>query len=149
MRKFVNPCIITLVILYAFATMATLIYQPHMVETIRDRPYFFIIGLVNMLAIANIPREIHLGHDMRAFLSSCLNIVCLLGLYAIGMFPQLLRASNAPSEFSLTIYNASSTSLTMHILLLMAVIGMPLVISYTAGVYYIFRGKVKLDAHSY
>jgi len=149
MRHFVNPCIITFIVLYVMATMATLIYQSHMIETIRERPYFFIIGVINMLAIANIPREIHLGRDMRAFLSSCLNILCLLSLYAIGMFPQLLRASNAPNELSLTIYNASSSSLTLHILLLMALIGIPLVISYTAGVYYIFRGKVKLDAHSY
>jgi len=148
-RKFVNPCIITFIILYASATMATLIYQPHMADTMRERPYFFIIGLINMLAIANIPREIHLGRDMRAFLSSCLNIACLLGLYAVGMFPQLLRASNNPEEFSLTIYNASSSLLTMRILLLIALIGVPLVISYTAGIYYIFRGKVKLDAHSY
>ncbi len=149
MRHFVNPCIITFIVLYALATMATLIYQPHMIDTIRERPIFFVIAIVNMLAIANIPREIHLGRDMRAFLSSCLNIVCLLALYAIGMFPQLLRASNAPDTQSLTIYNSSSSLLTLHILLLMAVIGLPLVISYTAGVYYIFRGKVKLDAHSY
>lgn len=149
MRKFVNPCIITFIILYATATMATLIYHPHMVDTIRQRPYFFIIGILNMLAIANIPREIHLGRDMRAFFSSCFNIACLLALYAIGMFPKLLRASNAPEEYSLTIWNASSSLLTLHILLLIAVIGVPLVISYTAGIYYIFRGKVKLDPHSY
>ncbi len=30
-----------------------------------------------------------------------------------------------------------------------AAIGMPLVISYTASIYWIFRGKVKLDANSY
>ncbi len=149
MRPFVNPSIITFIVLYATATMATLIYYPHMVETIRERPIFFFIGVVNMLAIANIPREIHLGRDMRAFLSSSVNIICLLALYAIGLFPKLLRASNAPETNSLTIYNASSSSLTLHILLLIAIIGIPLVIGYTTSIYYIFRGKVKLDAHSY
>lgn len=149
MRPFVNPCIITFIVLYATATMATLIYQPHMVEVIRDRPVFFVIGVINMLAIANIPREIHLGRDMRAFLSSCVNILCLLLLYAVGLFPKLLRASNSPEDLSLTIFNASSSPLTLRILLLVAVIGIPLVLSYTIGIYYVFRGKVKLDSHSY
>ncbi len=65
------------------------------------------------------------------------------------MFPNILRASNAPDTNSVTVYNGSSSLLTLHILLLFVIIGIPLVISYTAGVYYIFRGKVKLDAHSY
>ncbi len=149
MRKFVNPCIIFFILTYAIATVATLIYQPHMMAALQQRPYFFIIAVINIIAIANIPREIHRGRDGRAFLSSCLNIFCLLALYAIGMFPNILRASNAPDTNSVTVFNGSSSLLTLHILLLFAVIGIPLVISYTAGVYYIFRGKVKLDAHSY
>ena len=34
-------------------------------------------------------------------------------------------------------------------MLIIAIIGMPLVIAYTISIYYIFRGKVKLDASSY
>jgi len=149
MRLRVNPSIIFFIMTYGFATVGTLIYQPHMVEAIQNRPYFFLIVVINMLAIANIPREIHFGRDLRAFLSSCVNIVCLLALYAIGMFPNLVYASNDPESLSVTIYNGSSSLLTLHILLLIACIGIPLVISYTSVIYYIFRGKVKLDAHSY
>jgi cytochrome bd ubiquinol oxidase subunit II len=149
MRQFVNPSIIFFILSYAIATIATLIYQTHMIEALQQRPYFFIIAVINILAIANIPREIQLGRDGRAFFSSCVNIICLLSLYAIGMYPQMLRAINAPEANSLTIYNGSSSLYTLHILLIVAVIGMPLVISYTTAVYYIFRGKVKLDAHSY
>jgi cytochrome d ubiquinol oxidase subunit II len=65
------------------------------------------------------------------------------------MFPKLLRASNDPEGLSLTVFNASSSLKTLHILLLIAVIGVPLVISYTIAIYTIFRGKVKLDSHSY
>lgn len=149
MRRWVNPSIITFIMFYATVTMATLIYQPHMTEAIKERPYFFLIGVLNMLAIANIPREIFLGRDGRAFLSSCLNIVCLMVLYAIGMFPNIIRAINDPENLSLTVFNSSSSSLTLHILLLFACIGIPLVIAYTSAIYYIFRGKVKLDSHSY
>jgi cytochrome d ubiquinol oxidase subunit II len=32
---------------------------------------------------------------------------------------------------------------------IIALIGMPLVLAYTTSIYWIFRGKVKLDASSY
>ena len=34
-------------------------------------------------------------------------------------------------------------------MLIIAAIGMPLVITYTSSIYWIFRGKVKLDETSY
>jgi cytochrome d ubiquinol oxidase subunit II len=34
-------------------------------------------------------------------------------------------------------------------MLTMALIGVPFVLAYTASIYWIFRGKVKLDASSY
>lgn len=149
MRGWVNPSIIAFIMLYIITTTATLIYFPHMAEAIRNRPIFFLIALLNMFAIANIPREIHLGKDGRAFLSSCLNIICLLILYAVGTFPNWIRALNEPSNYSLTIWNSASSVKTLEILLLMAIIGVPLVVSYTFAVYWIFRGKVKLEPSSY
>jgi cytochrome bd ubiquinol oxidase subunit II len=148
MRQRTNPCIIFFIILYLVTTMATLIYMPHMVQAFHDRPIFFVLAVINLLVVANIPREIYLGRDARAFACSCLNIVCLLGLYAIGTFPNVIRALN-DSALSLTIFNSASSQKTLEILFIFAFIGMPLVISYTVAVYYIFRGKVKLDKHSY
>lgn len=147
-RAWINPLIINYIIFYATCTMATLIYQPHMVEAFKDRPFFFVIGVLNMLAIANIPREIHKNRDYMAFVSSCANIILLMVLYGIGSFPQMVRAINNP-EYSLTIYNAASSDLTLQILLLIAVIGIPLVLSYTFMIYWIFHGKVRIDQNSY
>ena len=149
MRLRTNPCIIFFIIMYAVTTMATLIYMPHMIQALHDRPIFFLIAIANILAVANIPREIHLGRDARAFISSCVNIICLLALYAIGTYPIVIRAINEPELLSLTIYNAASSAKTLKILFLIAFIGIPLVVSYTIAVYYIFRGKVKMDTHSY
>jgi cytochrome d ubiquinol oxidase subunit II len=149
MRTWTNPCIIFFIIMYALTTMVTLIYMPHMIKVLHDRPIFFLIAVVNILLVANIPREIYHGRDMRAFISSALNIICLLALYAIGTYPQVIRATNDPANLSLTIYNSASSPKTLEILFLMAFIGMPLVIAYTITVYYIFHGKVKIDPHSY
>ena len=149
MRCYVNPTIIFFIMCYALTTVATLIYQPHMAEAIRARPIFFIIATINLFAIAAIPREINHNRDGRAFLFSCLNIACLLALYGIGTFPNVIRASNDPAALSLTIYNAASSLLTLQILLTIAAIGVPLVLGYTICIYYIFRGKVKIDSSSY
>lgn len=149
LRDRVNPSIIFFIVCYGVTTLATLIYLPHMVESLRTRPEIFVVAVVNMLAIANIPREISLGRDRRAFASSCLNIMCLMAVYAMGTFPNIVRAINDPDHLSLTIYNSASSEKTLEILLLIAVIGMPIVISYTISVYYIFYGKVKLDYTSY
>ena len=149
MRLRINPSIIFFIITYATTTMATLIYMPHMIEALQQRPVFFVVAILNMLAIANIPRCISSGKDGRAFLSSCANIALLMLLYAIGTYPNAVRAINDPEGLSLTIYNSASSQKTLQILLFIAVIGIPMVISYTIAVYWIFKGKVKLESTSY
>jgi cytochrome d ubiquinol oxidase subunit II len=49
----------------------------------------------------------------------------------------------------LTIHNAASSPKTLGIMLTIALIGIPLVLSYTVSIYWVFRGKVKLDTMSY
>lgn len=149
MRSWVNPAIIFFIMAYAITTAATLIYMPHMAEAIKVRPIFFILAILNMLAIANIPREIHQGRDGYAFASSCANIMCLMALYGVGTYPNVVRAINDPENLSLTIWNSASSTLTLEILLVIAIIGVPLVVAYTTVIYWIFHGKVKLDATSY
>jgi cytochrome d ubiquinol oxidase subunit II len=148
LRGWVNNCIIFFIICYAVTTMATLLYLPHMAARMRANPWLFSIALVNMLAIANIPREIHHGRDWRAFVSSCVAMLALMGLFGLEMFPNLVFSNPAP-EHSLTIYNAASSPKTLGIMLTIALIGMPIVLAYTISIYWIFRGKVKLDKTSY
>ena len=69
-RGWINNSIIFFVICYGLTTMTTLLYLPHMSQQMRDYPIFFVVPVLTMLAIANIPREIHLGSDFLAFLSS-------------------------------------------------------------------------------
>lgn len=147
-RGWVNNTIIFFIICYATTTMATLIYYPHMIAHFKDYPFFFFVALLNMLAIANIPREIYHGRDFRAFLSSCASIFALIALFAIGIFPNMVISSGDPS-LSLTIYNAASSQKTLWIMLIVAMIGIPFVLAYTISIYWIFRGKVKLDSTSY
>ncbi|HDS01633.1 MAG TPA: cytochrome d ubiquinol oxidase subunit II [candidate division Zixibacteria bacterium] len=147
-RAWVNPTIIFFIICYILTTMATLLYVPHMSDNLKAFPPLMVIPLLNALAIANIPREIHHGREFRAFLSSCAAMAALLALFGIGMYPDLIM-SNPLAANSLTIYNAASSAKTLKIMLIIAILGMPLVIAYTSSIYWIFRGKVKLDSSSY
>ena len=63
-------------------------------------------------------------------------------------FPKLGFSLPNP-ENSLTIYNAASSPRTLGIMLVIACIGVPAVMAYTVCIYWIFRGKVKLDRMSY
>ena len=147
-RGWVKNAIIFFSLCYTITTMATLLYVPHMVVAIKTHPVFFGISLLNTLAIANIPREIHHGRDFYAFLSSCAAMAALMTLFGIGMYPDIVTAANDPAN-SLTVYNAASSPKTLGIMLVIAIIGVPLVLSYTASIYWVFRGKVKLDRFSY
>lgn len=148
LRGWINNSIIFFIVCYAMTTMATLLYVPHMAARVRANPWLFSIAIFNMLAIANIPREIHLGRDWRAFLSSCLAMVALMGLFGLEMYPNLVL-SNPVAANSLNIHNASSSPKTLAVMLTMALIGVPVVLAYTVSIYWIFRGKVKLEKMSY
>ena len=148
LRSWVNNTIIFFIICYITTTMATLIYYPHMIQHFKEFPALFILAVLNMLAIANIPREISKGKEFLAFLSSCASIAALLSLFAFGIFPNFVLASNNP-EYSLNIYNSASSQKTLNIMLIIALIGIPFVLAYTISIYWIFRGKVKLNNMSY
>jgi len=147
--RWIRPTSIFFIITYAVTTMVTLIYQTHMVERLRQRPYLFLIALANMLVIANIFRVLHHKKFGWAFISSCLNIGLLLALFAVGIFPDLVRSSINPEEFSLTITNSTSSLKTLQILTVIVIIGLPLVFGYGFFVYRLFRGKVRIDHTSY
>lgn len=147
-RGWVNNAIIFFVICYVTTTMVTLIYFPHMAEPFKKDPLLFGAAFLNMMAIANIPREMLKGKDFNAFLSSSLSIAALMGLVGIGIFPNLVLSNISP-DYNLTVYNSASSNETLSIMLIIAMIGAPFVLAYTSVVYWIFRGKVKIDSRSY
>jgi len=46
-------------------------------------------------------------------------------------------------------HNAASSHKTLGIMRTIALIGVPIVLAYTVSIYWIYRGKVKLDKMSY
>jgi cytochrome d ubiquinol oxidase subunit II len=144
------------VALYLLTTVAALFAVPLAPKTLsglalrnfHTQPALWAMVALNVLAIVAIPIAVRRGRLGWAFLSSCVTIAAFTGLFGAAMFPELAHSSLNPS-WSLDIYNAASSAKTLRIMTVIAGIGMPLVLLYTAVIYRVFRGKVRLDATSY
>ncbi len=147
-RERINPLIIAFILSYVLLTLATLLYVPHVTEAFRREPWFFTLVVPVVLAIANIPREVNRGREFYAFLSSCAAMAGLMAIFGVGNYPYLVYSQPFP-EHSLTAFNAASSPKTLGIMLTIALIGLPVVLAYSISIYWIFRGKVRIDKMSY
>jgi cytochrome d ubiquinol oxidase subunit II len=146
-RRAANVLIVAFIVLVVLTGLATAIFQPHLTQPYRQI-WPLVVPLAAVIAIANIVRENRRHNETAAFISSCAGIALLLASVGLGQFPAVLTSSlNAAN--SLTISNSMSSQLTLTVMLVMALIGMPLVLAYTVGVYWLFRGKVRLGERSY
>jgi len=135
-------------VLYLFTTIYTLVDVPLATRNFREHPWVWLVVALNVLAVANIPRAIHLRRAGYAFASSCAAIAALTFLFGVALFPDLIHSSLNPN-WSLNIYNAASSEKTLRIMRTVAFLGMPFVVAYTGIVYWVFRGKVQLGKFSY
>ena len=143
-----NNFTVFFVVSFVITTLYTLLYIPHLSDFFKSHPSYFTIPLLMTLSIANIPRQVKKGKYRYAFLSSAITIALLLIMVALEVFPFLLYSPQTPAN-SITIYNGASSPRTMKILLIFALIGTPIVATYTSFVFWTFKGKVKLDEMSY
>jgi cytochrome d ubiquinol oxidase subunit II len=76
-----------------------------------------------------------------AFIASALGIFGIIATAGVSMFPFLMPSSIAPAA-SLTVWDASSSRLTLFVMLLATLIFLPIVLIYTAIVFRALRGVV-------
>lgn len=126
----------------------TLLRDDQFAQNFRDRPWTAIFPVLALGAVLLVRRLIRRGAQFAAFLASATMIALLMAAVASGMYPVMLRSS-IDSAYDLTVQNASSANETLTVMFVIALIGMPFVLLYTAGVYYFFRGRVELDDESY
>jgi cytochrome d ubiquinol oxidase subunit II len=134
--------------LYLTTTLHSVRTIPQTTANFARFPWAWGVVLVNVLALGNIPRSIYRDRPLQAFVSSGLTILCLVGLFGLAEFPNLLTATDNAAH-SLTIYSAASSERTRGMMRVIAFLGLPFVLTYTAVVYWVFRGKTRLGKHSY
>ncbi len=76
-----------------------------------------------------------------SFITSSISIFGIVSIPGLMMFPFILPSSTFPNH-SLTVYDASSSRLTLFIMLIASLIFIPIILAYTSWVYHVLRGKI-------
>ena len=98
-------------------------------------PLLGFVGTLGSLAFLRSRREVP------ALLSSAAAVLGIVSTVGLSMFPFILPSSADPRS-SLTVWDASSSHLTLFIMLVVTAIFIPLIVVYTAWVYRVLWGKV-------
>lgn len=87
------------------------------------------------------------GKGLLGILGSSLAIIGVIATAGLSLFPFLLPSSLDPS-MSLTVWDASSSQLTLFIMLLATIVFLPIILVYTGWVYRVMRGPVTAESLS-
>lgn len=131
--------LVAAVLFLIYTAFATNLYANYL-----KNPVWFVVPAIAVLALAGIKLFASKGQYIKAFYSSCLTIVMVTFTGVIGLYPNLIPSSIDPN-YSLTIFNSSSSIYTLKIMTVVALIFVPIVISYQIWTYRIFRNKVTVD----
>ncbi|MDE2289994.1 MAG: cytochrome d ubiquinol oxidase subunit II, partial [Burkholderiales bacterium] len=115
-----------------------------------------ILWIVPALAVAGMLLGWLAAGARRSHLAWWLGAIAWLGVIGtagVALFPFLLPSSSVPAQ-SLTVWNASSSKLTLTWMVGFAVFFVPLILWYTSWAFYVMRGKVsaadvEADEHAY
>jgi cytochrome d ubiquinol oxidase subunit II len=134
--------------LYIIAMTVTLVFESRLIANYNDLPILWLLPVLALAAVVAVGIFIRKGQPGKAFIASSLSIALSMGMVGASLFPNLVPALNDPG-LSLTLFNSSSSELTLKTMLILALIGMPLVLGYTGWVYKSFAGKTGAQDEGY
>jgi len=144
MAKKIWPVLLAVAVIFLVASwFATPLYQNYLTN-----PILFVVILVTVLALLGIRFYLEKENWFGAWFSSALTIVGATFFGVIGLYPNLFPSSINP-EYSLSAYNASSSPLTLKIMLVVVILFIPLVLAYQIWTYHLFKGKVRQEDMMY
>jgi cytochrome d ubiquinol oxidase subunit II len=106
-------------------------------------PMAMFVPLVGFLGIGGAILLSMMGKPGRGYISSAFGIAGIIGTAGVSMFPFLMPSSSVPNS-SLTIWDATSSHLTLNLMFWVVVIFLPLVLLYTSWCYRRMWGKVSV-----
>lgn len=111
----------------------------------RAMPWTWIFPVLGVLGALLSALLLRAGRGGAAFLASALAIASIILTEGVAVFPFLLPSSTHPSS-SLTLWDSSSSHLTLFVMLVVTCLFLPLIILYTSWVYRVLRGKVSPES---
>ncbi len=135
--KKIWPVLVCVAVIFLIASrFATGLYDNYL-----KYPAFFMVILITVLALLSIRFFLAKKTYFKAWFASALTIMGATFFGVIGLFPDLFPSSLNP-RYSLTANNASSSPLTLKIMLIVVILFIPVVIGYQTWAYHLFKGKV-------
>jgi len=131
------PVLLIIAVVFLISTwFATGLYQNYL-----EYPGLFFIIIITVFALLG--TRIYLAGKswFKAWFSSALTIVGATFFGIAGLYPTMFPSSIDPA-FSLTAFNASSSPLTLKIMLVVVIVFIPIVIAYQIWAYNLFKGKI-------
>lgn len=122
------------VVSWLIGTVWSYLGTPRLFVNFFDIPLLWMVPLLAVAGMAYYPTALKSRNKLAPFLASSLTIVGILGIVATSLFPYMVPSSLNLAH-SLTIFNASSSQLTLSVMLILALIGVPIVLGYTAYLY--------------
>jgi cytochrome d ubiquinol oxidase subunit II len=135
-------------VLNTLLIVGMVVIHPAITDRYLEQPWLLAFPAAALVAILAAYGLLRMGRQFWAFVASSAMILFLLVSGGVGIFPNLL-VSTIDQAYNLTIYNGASEDNTLTVMLIIALIGMPFVLLYTAGVYYFFRGKTVVEPTGY
>jgi cytochrome d ubiquinol oxidase subunit II len=138
------PVLLGVVVIFLIASrFSTRLYDNYVAH-----PAFFLVILITVFALLGIKFFLAKKAFFKAWFASALTIVGSTFFGIVGLYPNLFPSSINP-RFSLTAHNASSSPLTLKIMLIVVIIFIPIVIGYQIWAYNLFKGKVTKEDLAY
>lgn len=106
-----------------------------------ERPWIIVAPIMGVVGVLITIAGLRSGKELLTMGASKMAILGMISSVGLTMFPFILPSSSDPKS-SLTVWDASSSHLTLFIMLIGAAIFMPIILAYTAWVYKVLWGKV-------
>ena len=104
-------------------------------------PLFIAFPVLGYLGELGAVLLVRMGKTLLAFVSSALGLAGIIGTAGISLFPFIMPSSSNMTS-SLTVWDATSSHMTLFIMLVAALIFVPIILIYTSWAYAVMRGKV-------
>lgn len=128
--------LVVAVVFLLFSTKTTNLYQNYL-----HHPLLFVVIALTVAGLVGIKIFLPKKGYFKAWLCSAVTIAGATFFGVIGLFPSLLPSS-INAEYSLTAFKASSSPLTLKIMLMVVLLFIPVVLVYQIWAYTLFKDKV-------
>lgn len=132
------------VLVFAVLFLVATWYETKLYANYLANPVLFLLPVVVVAALVQVRIFLAKNALLAAWISMAITIVGCTFFGLAGLFPNMLPSNLTPAA-SLTAFNASSSPLTLKIMLVVALIFVPIVIGYQVWAYLLFKDRVRVE----